>query len=145
MNTKVFSPTTYEAVHYEAIARLLGQLTTRDITFTPDAYRQLIGSPCSRLFLLQHHEGIAGMLTVGKYISPTGSKAWIEDVVVDEPWRGSGFGRLLVEHAINHCKEEKIDTVYLTSTSKRIAANKLYQSMGFVHKDTNMYKLELKE
>ncbi len=88
---------------------------------------------------------MAGMLTVGIYVSPTGSKAWIEDVVIDEALRGYGLGRVLVEHAIDFCKREGIDTVYLTSNPKRIAANGLYQSVGFERKETNMYKMNLKQ
>ena len=86
-----------------------------------------------------------GMLTVGMYASPTGTKAWIEDVVVDESLRGSGLGRRLVNRAIDYCREEGIDTVYLTSNPKRVAANALYQSVGFVRKETNMYKMDLKK
>ena len=145
MNVTVISPTTYEASHYEAVCRLLGQLTTREIKFTVDAYRKLIASPCSRLFLLLSDGKVAGMLTVGMYLSPTGSKAWIEDVVVDEACRGCGFGRVLVAHAIDYCKAEGIDTVYLTSNPRRVAANALYQSIGFGRKETNMYRLELKK
>ena len=85
------------------------------------------------------------MFTVGMYLSPTGSKAWIEDVVVDEAYRGCGLGRVLMSHAIEYCKAEKIDTVYLTSNPRRVAANALYQSMGFERKETNMYKLDLKK
>ena len=123
----------------------MGQLTTREIVFTADAYRKLIASPCSRLFLLQCDGNVVGMLTLGIYFSPTGSKAWIEDVVVDEACRGCGFGRVLVTHAIDCCKAEEIDTVYLTSNPRRVAANALYQSIGFERKETNMYRLELKK
>lgn len=145
MDIKVIFPTGYEAKHYEAVCRLLRQLTTRDVVLTQDAYRQLIASSCSRILLIQHGEEVVGMLTIGTYLSPTGSKAWIEDVVVDEGYRGSGLGRMLVAHAIDHCKAGGIDTVHLTSNPKRVAANGLYQSMGFVRKETNMYKLELKK
>lgn len=144
MDIQIISPTTYEATHYEAVCRLLSQLTTRDITLTPDAYCRLITSPCCHLLLLQSEEGIAGMLTVGMYHSPTGSKAWIEDVVVDTAFRGKGLGRMMMTHAIDYCRKMNINTVYLTSNPRRIAANALYQSLGFDRKETNMYRLELK-
>ena len=86
-----------------------------------------------------------GMLTVGMYASPTGTKAWIEDVVVEAEQRGGGLGRALVEHAIGYCREVGIDTMYLTSNPKRVAANALYQSVGFGRKETNMYKMDLKQ
>lgn len=145
MNTKVISPAVYEPFHYDAVCRLLGQLTTRKVELSSDTYRRLIASPSSRLFLLLNEDVVVGMLTLGLYLSPTGSKAWIEDVVVDEACRGSGFGRKLVAHAIDCCKTEKVDTVYLTSNPQRIAANALYQSIGFTRKETNMYRLELNQ
>ena len=145
MNATILSPTTFEVEHYEAVARLLGQLTTRSIIFTPDDYRQLITSPCSKFFLLLCDNNVAGMLTLGMYVSPTGSKGWIEDVVIDTVQRGNGFGRKLIEHAIGYCKEAGLGTVYLTSNPKRVAANTLYQSVGFTRKETNMYKMDLKK
>ena len=81
------------------------------------------------------------MLTVGIYKSPTGTKAWIEDVVVDGSYRGQGLGRLLVEHAIAFSKSLGADSLMLTSNPSRIAANKLYQSLNFTQKETNVYRM----
>jgi ribosomal protein S18 acetylase RimI-like enzyme len=83
------------------------------------------------------------MLTVGIYHSPTGGKAWIEDVVVDENFRGQGLSKLLVLHAIEFVKSQHIPLLMLTSNPSRIAANKLYQSMGFERKETNVYRMIL--
>lgn len=141
MNPVIITPTGYEPAHYEGVCRLLGQLTTRDITFTPGHYEALVASPGSRLFLLLCGEGVVGMLTIGIYLSPTGSKAWIEDVVVDTAFRGHGFGRLLVSHAIRYAAQQGIDTLMLTSNPRRTAANALYRSLGFERKETNMYKM----
>ena len=145
MTYTIITPTAYEASHHEAVCRLLRQLTTRPIALSAEEYRELVTSPTSQLILLLCEGQVAGMLTVGTYVSPTGSKAWIEDVVVDEAHRGCGYGRVLVERALELCRERGIDTVYLTSNPKRVAANGLYQSMGFVRKETNMYKLELSQ
>lgn len=145
MDTRIISPEAFDAAHYEAVYRLMEQLTTRSIEFTEEDYKNLIGRPDSRLFLLLVEGRVEGMLTVGSYASPTGTKAWIEDVVVDASLRGSGLGRRLVQHAIGFCKEEGISTVYLTSNPKRVAANALYQAVGFERKETNMYKMNLNE
>lgn len=145
MEPTIISPEAFDQAQYEATCRLLGQLTTRSITLTEEAYGKLVASASSRLFFLQHNGCIAGMLTIGTYLSPTGSKAWIEDVVVDEEYRGYGFGRMLVAHAIDYCRSQGIETMYLTSNPKRVAANGLYQSIGFERKETNMYKMNLKE
>ena len=82
------------------------------------------------------------MLTVGIYYSPTGGKAWIEDVVVDESFRGQGLSKLLVAHAVEFVKAKQVPSLMLTSNPKRIAANKLYQAMGFERKETNVYRMK---
>ena len=139
----IITPTTFEASHYEGIVGLLGQLTTRAIAYTEEDYRKQLATSNSPLFLLLDNNTVIGMLTIGIYLSPTGSKAWIEDVVVDNTYRGRGLGKQLVAHAIGYCKTQSIDTLMLTSKPKRIAANTLYQSLGFERKETNAYKMDL--
>ncbi len=67
----------------------------------------------------------------------------IEDVVVDEEYRGRGIGRKLMEFLIKEAKKRKADCVELTSNSNRTEANAMYESMGFKKRETNCYRLEL--
>ena len=122
--------------------RFLDQLTTNPMKLTETMFRQLIESANSHLFFLMKGEEIAGMLTVGIYFSPTGGKAWIEDVVVDQAFRGQGLSKLLVAHAIEFTRSQGIPSLMLTSNPKRVAANKLYQTMGFGRKETNVYRMK---
>lgn len=112
------------------------------MVLTENMFRQLLESENSHLFFIMKDEQIAGMLTVGIYFSPTGGKAWIEDVVVDETFRGQGLSKLLVAHAIEFVKSKQIPSLMLTSNPKRIAANKLYQAMGFERRETNVYRMK---
>ena len=141
--TNIIEIQTYSQEYHEAMQRFLDQLTTNPMTLTEDMCRQLFDSENSHLFFLVKDEQIAGMLTVGIYHSPTGGKAWIEDVVVDESFRGQGLSKLLVAHAIEFTKSMGIPSLMLTSNPKRIAANKLYQAMGFERKETNVYRMKL--
>ena len=140
--TNIVEIKTYSAEFHEAMQRFLDQLTTNPMTLTEEMLRQLLASENSHLFFLMKDEQIAGMLTVGIYYSPTGGKAWIEDVVVDETFRGQGLSKLLVAHAIEFTQSQGIPSLMLTSNPKRIAANKLYQAMGFTHKETNVYRMK---
>ena len=140
--TNIIEIQTYSQEYHEAMQRFLDQLTTNPMTLTEDMCRQLFESENSHLFFLVKDEQIAGMLTVGIYHSPTGGKAWIEDVVVDESFRGQGLSKLLVAHAIEFTKSMGIPSLMLTSNPKRIAANKLYQTMGFERKETNVYRMK---
>lgn len=73
----------------------------------------------------------------------TGTKAWIEDVVVDANERGKGYARILLEHLIFQARQRGADSVNLTSRPSRIAANRLYQSLGFQLRETNVYKMDI--
>ena len=140
--TNIVEITTYCKEYHEAMQRFLDQLTTNPMKLTETMFRQLIESANSHLFFLMKGEEIAGMLTVGIYFSPTGGKAWIEDVVVDQAFRGQGLSKLLVAHAIEFTRSQGIPSLMLTSNPKRIAANKLYQNMGFDRKETNVYRMK---
>lgn len=115
--------------------------TARHVMYADEAFRHTLASANSHLFFLLDDKAVAGMLTVGIYHSPTGGKAWIEDVVIDEAYRGKGLSKMLVRHAIDFVKSQGIPALMLTSNPKRTAANKLYQTMGFEQKETNVYRM----
>ena len=71
------------------------------------------------------------------------TNACIESVVVASKQRWHGLGKLLVEHMINEAKIMNVHSIHLTSNPKRVAANLLYQRMGFVNYETNCYVLDL--
>ena len=140
--TSIIEIKTYSPEYHEAMQRFLNQLTTSPMVLTESMFHQLLDSENSHLFFIIKDEQIVGMLTVGIYHSPTGGKAWIEDVVVDETFRGQGLSKVLVAHAIEFVKSQQIPLLMLTSNPKRIAANKLYQAMGFERKETNVYRMK---
>ena len=84
------------------------------------------------------------MLTIGTYDFLSGTKVWIEDVVVDESQRGKGIGKELTLFAIGFAKSLGAESVELTSRPSRIAANSLYKKLGFVLRETNVYRYTLK-
>ncbi len=100
-NIKIERITSADSSTAEAISLLLKQLSSQEFIFTERELAALINDSSSSLFLLYTEDKIAGMLTLGTYLSPTGRKAWIEDVVVDSTYRGKGYGKMLVEHAIS--------------------------------------------
>ena len=142
-NIKIERITSADSSTAETISLLLKQLSSQEFIFTERELAALITDPSSTLFLLFAEDKIAGMLTLGTYLSPTGRKAWIEDVVVDSQERGKGYGKMLVEHAIEYARTLSPCTLMLTSNPARIAANELYRASGFEQKITNVYKMSL--
>ena len=142
-NIKIERITSADSSTAEAISLLLKQLSSQEFSFSERELAALINAPSSSLFLLFAEDKIAGMLTLGTYLSPTGRKAWIEDVVVDSAYRGKGYGKMLVEHAIEYARTLSPCTLMLTSNPARIAANELYRASGFEQKITNVFKMSL--
>lgn len=128
--------------YLEAINRLIAQLSTSSHTFTEAELNSLIASPQSHLYALEYDEKIIGMVTLCIYQCPTGRKAWIEDVVVDQNHRGKGYGKLMVRKAMEECQNRGNVTLMLTSRPSRIVANQLYQRLGFEKRETNVYKMK---
>lgn len=124
----------------EAMDRLVPQLSKSNPPPSDEALRGMIGSDSSNLFMARDETGILGTLTLILFRIPTGIRAWIEDVIVDEAARGKGVGRILNEAAIEHAFAHGAITVDLTSRPSREAANRLYQRIGFIQRDTNVYR-----
>jgi len=125
----------------EAIARLVGQLSASAQPPGAAALDQIIASPASRLLLARELDGrVVGMLTVVLFPIPTGIRAWIEDVVVDQAARGRGVGALLTQAALDLAVAHGARSVDLTSRPGREAANRLYARLGFEQRQTNVYR-----
>ena len=130
----------------KAVDKLLPQLDPGIELMSKKRLKSLIRSENLHLFIAETEEGdIAGMLTAVVYLIPSGTKFWIEDVVVDESYRGKGIGKELMLHAMNFAKIIGAASVDLTSRPSRIAANKLYVDMGFELRETNVYRYSLKK
>ena len=127
----------------EAFARLIPQLSSSNPPPSRTQLEDLVASEASTLFVARLDGRIVGSLTLATFRIPTGVRAWIEDVVVDESARGHGVGEALNLAALDRAREAGAITVELTSRPSREAANRLYQRMGFVTRDTNVYRYTL--
>lgn len=124
----------------DAFVRLTPQLSSSNPPPSRDILEKIVTSEASTLFIARDHTGVLGTLTLVIFRIPTGLRAWIEDVIVDEAARGKGVGRLVNEVAIAYAFEAGAITVDLTSRPSREAANRLYQHIGFVERNTNVYR-----
>ena len=126
-----------------AFAALIPQLSSSSPPPGTEQLAQIVASPDSVLYLARHEGRIVGSLTLAFYRIPTGLKAWIEDVVVDASARGQGVGEALNTAAIEEARRRGAKNVSLTSRASRESANRLYQRLGFVPYDTNIYRFNL--
>jgi ribosomal protein S18 acetylase RimI-like enzyme len=123
---------------------LIAQLSPRAEPPTEEQVQEILDSPATRLLVARGDDGaLAGSLTLVQFRIPTGVGVWIEDVVVDEGARGRGIGEALLREAVELAARAGASRVNLTSTPDRVAANRLYQRLGFEPRTTNVYRLEL--
>jgi ribosomal protein S18 acetylase RimI-like enzyme len=128
----------------ERLRGLVTQLSASAVAPTDSELRSVAASAATHLLVAYgEDEAVLGMLTVAVFRIPTGVRAWVEDVVVDEEARGRGVGRALTARAVELAESRGARTVELTSRASRAAANTLYQRMGFVTRETNVYRLTL--
>jgi ribosomal protein S18 acetylase RimI-like enzyme len=124
-----------------ALAALVPQLSASSAAPDRDQWQAIASAEATRLLVAESAEGRpVGMLTLAVFAIPTGVRAWIEDVVVDQDVRGGGVGALLVRRALDLAFESGARTVDLTSRPSREAANRLYQRLGFELRQTNVYR-----
>lgn len=125
-----------------AMNDLLPQLSKSAKPLSKDDIRDFLAQDGVYLFVYREDADspILGMLTLATFVIPTGKRAWVEDVVVDEAARGQGTGAALVAAACEFGKKIGARTIDLTSRPTREAANRLYRRCGFQLRETNVYR-----
>ncbi len=126
-----------------AVAALVTQLSSSSAPPTRVVLERIVADPATTLFVARDGDRVVGMLTLAAFQTPTGVRAWIEDVVVDEAARGAGVAAALVQAALELSSGLGARTVDLTSRPDREAAHRLYLRMGFETRQTTVYRRTL--
>lgn len=140
---KIYKLTTVTDQVLNAFGKLIPQLAPGCALPTKKDLEAIVNSDATLLFIAEENNEILGTLTLVFTKIPTGDKIWIEDVVVDNSARGKGVGEQLMAFSIDYVKNQNIKTINLTSSPDRVAANTLYQKLGFVKRETNVYRLTI--
>ena len=134
----------YTQAQFEDLKQLIADLSDRVNLTQTDLMLVLKDSNC-HLYVILESEHIVGCATLCVFHSPTGTKASIEDVVVSSAYRGQHLGKQLMKYVLEQAKAFAPIELHLTSNPMRVAANKLYQSIGFQKKETNCYQMTISE
>ena len=134
----------YTQAQFEDLTQLMTELSDR-VNFTQSDLMLVLRDCNCHLYVILDGEHIVGCTTLCIFHSPTGTKASIEDVVVSSAYRGQHLGKQLMEYVLEQAKAFAPIELHLTSNPMRVAANKLYQSIGFQKKETNCYQMTISE
>ena len=130
----------------EAYVRLMPQLSMSSSPPSAEWLQQLLDSGTSPLFVAHDGDGvIVGAASLVLVYIPSGPRARVEDVVVDQNARNQGIGGLLTDACIDRARDFGAISIDLTTHPDRGSANSLYQKMGFEQFTTNAYRYWLSE
>jgi ribosomal protein S18 acetylase RimI-like enzyme len=141
VQVEVLSEITDEVV--EAFGRLLPQLSRSAPPLDQAALARIVSAPAVSVLVARSGGPIIGTLTLAMFPIPTGLRAWIEDVVVDDAAGRQGIGTALTQEALRIARAAGARTVDLTSRPSRVAAGGLYEKLGFQMRETRMYRYPL--
>ena len=109
--------------------------------------KRVLDQKCIRMYVartqIRGKTTIVGMGSVILYWVPTGLIAFIEELTVDEHFRGHKLGFRIVERLIKDAKESKAKHISTYTNPKRLAANAIYKKLGFFKKETNFYRINI--
>lgn len=141
---KITELTSFSHEEFLQIRQLMSELDN-SLPFTEQQLENVVNAPsCHLLVMRDATDTIIGTCTLCLFYSPTGSKISVEDVVIAPAFQGQHLGRQLMEYALQFINSWRPVTIQLTSRPARKAANRLYQSLGFQQKETNVYHMEMK-
>jgi GNAT superfamily N-acetyltransferase len=126
----------------EQLNALMHQLTPRAQVLDAGRLRKILNSSGS-LYVARDGDKIVGTVCRLDLYHPVRTKCWIEDMVVDQNYRGQGIAANLLTAAIEGVPAEAI-SVNLNSKIDRVDSHRLYSKLGFkTREDTRVWRLEL--
>lgn len=132
------------------LADLLFELFTLEADFKPDHAKQTRGLRLileqpnrGRIFVMRHHDKIAGMINLLLTISTAegGFVLLLEDLVVRREYRGQKVGSRLLKHAVEFAKQKDFKRITLLTDRVDEASQRFFTHRGFV--ESGMVPLRL--
>lgn len=134
---------TYTDSDFSDLYVLMQELSS-GVVFTRESLERMVADADSHLYVIREEGRIVACACLCIYHQPFSTDATIESVVVSSKMRGKGLRRKLMEYLIEEAARMDVDCIHLTSNPKRVAANALYQKIGFVRKETNCYVMKMR-
>lgn len=123
-----------------ALARLLPQVSARAAPLTAERVAAVLEGGATRVIVARCDERVVGMALLLLRTTFSGASGYVDEVAVDTLFRGRGIGKRLITYVLRVASDLGLRFVDLTSRDSRVEANGLYQSVGFVKRETNCYR-----
>ena len=93
-----------------------------------------------RAWLIEVDGAVAGymVMCIGYSLEFGGRDAFVDEIYLQEPYRGQGIGRQAIEHMLAEAKLQGIKALHLEVDHKNANAQRLYRALGFEPRDRFM-------
>ena len=91
-----------------------------------------------RIWIIERGPDIVGCVAI---VEDEKGKAQLRWLILKPEDRGKGIGRILVEWAVDFCRDRGYDEVFLWTVSELDAARHLYESVGFHLEESYEHKI----
>ena len=120
----------------EGVRKLIKQLDSTAVVKEQSLYRAVLNG-----FISKKYDGdkLIGFGWIFPRQTALRRQAVVEDMIIDEAYRGKGLGAAILEDLIKWAKNQGVEVIELMTNPKRIAANELYKKYGFILHPTNHY------
>jgi len=125
------------------VNRLIPQLSSTAKSLSKRQFREMTKGQNTFFIGVWDKGSLVGMGFTVFILTPIGLRARLEDMVIDEKYRGRGIGSILTRRLISEAKKRKARWIEFTSRKDRVATNNFYKKFGFKPRDTNVYRLSL--
>jgi GNAT superfamily N-acetyltransferase len=125
----------------DELSQMLSELFAQEGDFRPDKEKQLRGlrlifeQPSrGRVFVLRRNGAIVGMINLLFTISTAegGFVIVLEDLVIHKEYQSKGYGRKLLQHAIDFAKQKNFLRITLLTDRPENLAQEFFRHHGFV-------------
>ncbi len=124
----------------DKVRKLVSQLDPSAVVNEQSLYKAMLDGYVSKI---EENGELLGMGWIFPRQTMLRHQAVVEDMIVDESQRGKGLGEKILLNLIEWARKQGVEVVELTTNPKRVAANSLYQKVGFKLHPTNHYLLNL--
>jgi len=141
-NIEIQEVTTFSHELAERIRELAQMIGENHKELTDDDLKEIISSKMTTLFIAVDSKSskIVGMATLIVFRIPYVRKAYFDDLVIDETYRGKGIASALIKEVIDTATRKKAAYLDFTSRPRREESNNLYEKFGFKKRDSNVYR-----
>lgn len=126
-----------------SVEHLLKDLLTQgfDHTDFATAFASIIDSEDRTIILVEEDsKEVVGIAVVNIVQKLQHREARIDEVVVSRQSRGKGYGTMLMQACDDWAFSHGAKVIEFTSRPSRVAANALYQKLGYSIRETNVYQ-----